>query len=75
MHRVGRTGRYGTDGIAITFVTKLDENEPEFMIKIAKKYSIEIKELKAFNEFEAIYKAMRNPVEEEKKEWALITNL
>ena len=68
MHRVGRTGRYGTDGIAITFVTKLDENEPGFMIKIAKKYSIEIKELKAFNEFEAIYKAMRNPVEEEKKE-------
>jgi len=60
MHRVGRTGRFGTDGIAITFVTKKDENEPEFMRKIAEKYSIEIKELKAFNEFMAIYNTMRS---------------
>jgi len=59
MHRVGRTGRFGTDGIAITFVIKKDENEPEFMKKIAEKYSIEIKELKAFNEFMKIYNTMR----------------
>ena len=34
MHRVGRTGRFGTDGIALTFVTKGDELEPEFVRKI-----------------------------------------
>lgn len=40
MHRVGRTGRFGTDGIAITMMT--DEVDPELMELIAKHYEIEI---------------------------------
>ena len=40
-------------------VQKGDENEPEFVDKIAAKYAMEIKELKSFKEFEEIYKNMR----------------
>ena len=40
MHRVGRTGRFGTDGIAITMMT--DEVDPELMELVAKHYEIEI---------------------------------
>ena len=44
MHRVGRTGRFGTDGLSITFVQKiLEYDESEFVDKISKNYSIEIK--------------------------------
>ncbi len=63
MHRVGRTGRFGTDGLALTMVQKGDENEPEFVDKIAAKYAMEIKELKSFKEFEEIYKNMRKSQE------------
>jgi superfamily II DNA/RNA helicase len=42
MHRVGRTGRFGTDGIAMTFITQGDENEPEFVKKIEDYYAIEL---------------------------------
>lgn len=51
MHRVGRTGRFGTDGIAITFISKGHAHEPGFVENIAKEYSIEISELKGFSEF------------------------
>ena len=60
MHRVGRTGRFGTDGLAITLITKGDDNEPGFVKKIAEAYSIDIKELKSFKEFEDIYRKMRD---------------
>ncbi len=59
MHRVGRTGRFGTDGLALTLITKGDEDEPGFVKKIAEAYSIDIKELKSFQEFLVIYKNMR----------------
>ena len=60
MHRVGRTGRFGTDGLALTLITKGDDNEPGFVKKIAEAYSIDIKELKSFKEFEDIYRKMRD---------------
>jgi len=42
MHRVGRTGRFGTDGIAVSFVVEEDETENDIVDKIEKFYSIEI---------------------------------
>jgi len=51
MHQVGRTGRFGTDGLALTLITKGDDSEPGFVKKIAKAYSIDIRELKSFREF------------------------
>ena len=71
MHRVGRTGRFGTDGMALTLITKGDENEPGFVNKIAKEYSIDIKELKSFKEFEDIYHKMRDKQGSEDCVWAL----
>ena len=43
MHRVGRTGRFGTDGIAVTFVVEEDETENDIVDLIEKFYSAEIK--------------------------------
>jgi ATP-dependent RNA helicase DDX19/DBP5 len=40
MHRVGRTGRFGTDGVAITMMS--EEVDSELMKLIAKHYEIEI---------------------------------
>jgi superfamily II DNA/RNA helicase len=57
LHRVGRTGRFGTDGVALTFMT--NEVESEMMDKIAKFYQIEIKEIKTLDEFFVEYKQMR----------------
>jgi superfamily II DNA/RNA helicase len=56
---VGRTGRFGTDGLALTLIVKGHDLEPTFMKKIAEAYSIEIKELKSFKDFEDIYRKMR----------------
>ena len=55
MHRVGRTGRFGTDGLALTLITKGDDNELGFVKKIAEAYSLDIKELKSLKEFEDIH--------------------
>ena len=53
MHRVGRTGRFGTDGVAVTLMA--DETDEEMMRLIAKHYDIEIIELKSFDQlFQAI---------------------
>ena len=52
MHRIGRTGRFGTDGLAVTFISTEVEHEPELVNKIAKYYAIEIEELKDFTSFE-----------------------
>jgi hypothetical protein len=56
---VGRTGRFGTDGLALTLIVQGHDLEPTFMKKIAEAYSIEIKELKSFKDFEDIYRKMR----------------
>jgi len=57
MHRVGRTGRFGTDGVALTLMC--EEEDPELMTLIGKHYEIEIKELKTFDELEEVVTEMR----------------
>lgn len=57
MHRVGRTGRFGTDGIAVTLMA--DENDEEMMRLIGKHYEIEINELKSFDQLVTAINEMR----------------
>jgi ATP-dependent RNA helicase DDX19/DBP5 len=42
MHRVGRTGQFGTDEIAVSFVTDDDETQNDLLDQIEKYYSFEI---------------------------------
>ena len=51
MDRARRTGRFGDDGFALTLITKGDDSELGFVKKIAEAYSLDIKELKSFEEF------------------------
>jgi len=43
MHRVGRTGRFGTDGLAVTMYT--DETEDDIIDSIQNHYKFPITEL------------------------------
>lgn len=43
MHRVGRTGRFGTDGVALTLMSENEDGE--LMDLIAKHYEIDVKQL------------------------------
>lgn len=38
MHRVGRTGRFGTDGLALTLTSKTDEVMDDLLNQIQKYY-------------------------------------
>lgn len=40
MHRVGRTGRFGTDGLALTLTSKTDEVYDDLLNQIEKYYQI-----------------------------------
>ena len=42
MHRVGRTGRFGTDGLSLTLTSKTDETMDDLLNQIQKYYQIEI---------------------------------
>jgi len=42
MHRVRRTGQFGTDEIAVSFVTDDDETQNDLLDQIEKYYSFEI---------------------------------
>lgn len=57
IHRVGRTGRFGTDGLAMTLYS--DETESYLVESIAKHYEIEINELKDLDELATIFNKMR----------------
>ena len=57
MHRVGRTGRYGTDGLSVTLMQS--ELEEEMMDKIQDYYKFPIDALKTFTELVDIYEKMR----------------
>ena len=57
LHRVGRTGRFGTDGLALTLMSlEIDE---ELVDLIAKHYDIQINQLGSFDELQKIYVEMR----------------
>lgn len=43
LHRVGRTGRFGTDGVAVTIVD--DETKEDMIGKVAEHYGIEINKI------------------------------
>ena len=57
-HRVGRTGRFGTDGVAVTLVN--DETMDDMVDKIEKEYDIEIKPIKDIDELKVVIDEMRN---------------
>jgi superfamily II DNA/RNA helicase len=50
MHRTGRTGRYGTDGLSVTcMVPDEAKHEEDMMVKIEEHYKFPIEELKNFD--------------------------
>jgi len=59
MHRVGRTGRFGTDGLAITLTSKTDETMDNLLDQIQKHYEIDIAQLNSMNELIKVYGIMR----------------
>jgi superfamily II DNA/RNA helicase len=42
LHRVGRTGRFGTDGVSVTFVSRTDEVQNDLLNDIEQYYDIKI---------------------------------
>lgn len=66
IHRVGRTGRFGTDGLALTLYDQKegDEVEADMMKQIAEYYKIEIKELTNLDELKKVYGEMRAKIDE-----------
>lgn len=60
MHRVGRTGRFGTDGLALTLMSTDDELAGEHMELIAKHYDIDIVSITGFEDLQKIYGEMRS---------------
>ena len=64
LHRVGRTGRFGTDGLALTLYDVKDEVETDMMQQIADFYKIEIKELTGLDELKKEYDQMREKIDE-----------
>ena len=60
LHRIGRTGRFGTDGIALSFVGKdEDGTNVGIMNHIQEYYKAEIQEISDFKVFFDEYKKMR----------------
>ena len=57
LHRVGRTGRFGTDGLSLTLMSS--ELDQEMVQLLADHYQIEINELENFERLAAIYTEMR----------------
>ena len=58
LHRIGRTGRFGTDGCALTF-TYTDVEDTMVKVKIPENYKSEIKEIKDLTLFFEEFKRMR----------------
>ena len=59
LHRVGRTGRFGTDGVAVTLVSEDDEVYDDLVDQIQSYYKIDINELKDLDALKDILLEMR----------------
>ena len=62
LHRVGRTGRFQTDGLAITFYQtegNIGENEASYISKIEKYYDMQMQEIVSIEEFMQLFYEMR----------------
>jgi ATP-dependent RNA helicase DeaD len=62
LHRVGRTGRFQTDGLAITFYTtegNKGENEASYISKIERCYEMKMQEIVSIEEFMHLFYEMR----------------
>jgi len=57
IHRVGRTGRFGTDGLSVTLLN--NETEQDIMAAIEKHYNTSIPEMKDFEDLYDVYRKMR----------------
>ena len=62
LHRVGRTGRFQTDGLAITFYQtegNVGEIEASYISKIEKYYDMHMQEIVSIKEFMQLFYEMR----------------
>ena len=62
LHRVGRTGRFQTDGLAITFYQtegNIGENEASYISKIEKYYDMKMQDIVSIEEFMHLFYEMR----------------
>jgi len=58
MHRVGRTGRFGTDGVAVSLTS--DETMEDMLDQIQKYYDVEINKLEGIKALKEVLDQMRN---------------
>jgi ATP-dependent RNA helicase DDX19/DBP5 len=58
LHRVGRTGRFGTDGVSLTLYT--DETYDDLLDQIEKYYDIKIEKIDSLSQLKIILEEMRN---------------
>lgn len=57
LHRVGRTGRFGTDGVAVTFYT--DETYDDLLDQIQDYYDIKIDKIDTLDDLKLVLQQMR----------------
>jgi ATP-dependent RNA helicase DDX19/DBP5 len=68
LHRVGRTGRFQTDGLALTFYQtegNIGETEISQISKIEKYYQMEMDEIENIDQFMEIFYKMRPQLKRE----------
>lgn len=58
LHRVGRTGRFGTDGVSLTLYT--DETEDDLLNQIEEFYDIKIEKIDTLDDLKLVFDQMRN---------------